>query len=171
MPSFKSLAFTASLILSLSFSSLVIASQDSAAAVADDRLVFHGGVSGVFDGEKPPVLALEYRWGSAKAGMQPWVGAGWATDGAIFAGGGLLHTWRPARRWELVAGFGPGYYDRHEGLDLGSQIEFYSFAEAGWEFSPGRRVLLRFAHISNASLSEINPGTEQITLGVSFRLR
>ena len=136
-----------------------------------DRFVFHGGVSGVFDEETVPAFAVEYRWATSKAGLQPWIGGGWATDGAIFAGAGVLHTWRTAKRWEFVAGFGPGYYDRHEGRDLGSQVEFYSFAEVNWVVSPGKRLLVRAAHISNASLSEINPGTELMTLGISIDLR
>ncbi len=170
MPSLKFLAFTASLSIVCFPVVQALPTTQGDAGHSDDRLVFHGGISGIFDSEKNPTLALEYRWGVEKAGLQPWIGAGWATDGAVFAGGGLLRTWRPDRRWEIVLGFGPGYYDRHEGLDLGSQLEFYSFAEAGWEVFPGRRVLLRFAHISNASLSEINPGTELLTLGMSFRL-
>ncbi|WP_138223368.1 acyloxyacyl hydrolase [Nibricoccus aquaticus] len=170
MSSFKSLALVVTFLLSRLPLVHASASAEAPASIADDRLVFHGGVSGLFDSEKPPAIALEYRWSASKAGLQPWLGAGWATDGAIFAGGGLLHTWRVASRWELVTGFGPVYYDRHEGLDLGSQLEFYSFAEAGWEISPGRRLLLRFAHISNASMSEINPGTELLTLGFSLRL-
>ncbi len=170
MPSLKFLGFAASFSIACPFFIHASPVPHAVAGGSEDRLIFHGGVSGVFDGEKNPALAIEYRWGVEKAGLQPWIGAGWAPDGAVFAGGGLLRTWRPSKRWEMVLGFGPGYYDRHEGLDLGSQIEFYSFAEAGWELSPGRRVLLRFAHISNASLSEINPGTELVTLGMSFRL-
>ena len=73
-------------------------------------------------------------------------------------------------RGEWVVGFGPGYYDRHEGKDLGSQLEFYSFAEAGWEISPGRHLLVRLAHISNGSFADNNPGTELLTFGVSLRL-
>jgi hypothetical protein len=168
----KNLSLAASLFVTayaLAVPDVVERSQQP--SIESDRFVFHGGISGVFDEETIPAFALEYRWAASKAGLQPWLGGGWATDGAIFAGAGMLHTWRPAKRWELVAGFGPGYYDRHEGLDLGSQMEFYSFAEANWGILQGKRLLLRVAHISNASTSEINPGTELLTLGFSVDLR
>lgn len=169
MSSFKFLVLAASLLLS--FTPLTVsAGADNAAGTADNRVVFHGGATGLFDHETIPAVACEYRWGNSVAGLQPWLGAGWATDGAVFAGAGVLHTWRPMPRWEWVVGFGPGYYDRHEGKDLGSQLEFYSFAEAGWEISPGRHLLVRLAHISNGSFADNNPGTELLTFGVSLRL-
>jgi lipid A 3-O-deacylase len=172
MSSLTKLSLAACLLFTAQRSAASIAAEQSHRPLPErDRFVFHGGISGVFDEETVPAFATEYRWAAAKAGLQPWVGGGWATDGAIFAGAGVLHTWRPARRWEFVAGFGPGYYDRHEGLDLGSQVEFYSFAEVNCAVSTGKRLLVRFAHISNASMSEINPGTELLTLGFSFDLR
>jgi hypothetical protein len=135
------------------------------------RLMVHGGVSGLFDSETNPALAMEYRLPQTLGGMHPWIGGSWATDGAVFAGAGLVRKWAVAAHWEISVGFGPGYYDRREGLDLGSHLEFYSFAEAGWEIVRGQRVVLRLAHISNGSLGDTNPGTELLTLGYSVELR
>jgi len=137
---------------------------------AADRLIFHGGVSGLFDAEKPPAFATEYRFGRKWIGLQPWLSAGWATDGATLFGGGVTRAFALDSRWEAVLGFGPGYYDRHEGQDLGNHLEFYSFAELSCELRAGHRVLLRLGHISNGSLGDSNPGTELLTLGYSVSL-
>lgn len=159
-------------LLSLSFTAIPAAgSVQNEIQQAPSRILFHGGVSGLLDNETPPALAVEYRWGNSLAGLQPWVGGGWATDGAIFAGAGVSRTWAINSRWEAAAGFGPGYYDRHEGLDLGSHLEFYSFAEVGWALAPAKRLVLRLAHISNGSLADVNPGTELLTIGYSVELR
>jgi hypothetical protein len=103
--------------------------------------------------------------------LRPWLGAGWATDGAVFVALGVARSWTLDDRWRLSAGFGPGYYDRHEGLDLGSSMEFYSFAEIERRLGDGRSVVLRLAHISNGGLAESNPGTELLSLGYLIRLR
>ncbi len=138
---------------------------------AEGEFLFHGGVSGLFDSEKNPTLALEYRWARmTRWELRPWLGAGWATDGAVFVALGVVRDWTLAERWRLCAGFGPGYYDRHEGLDLGSSMEFYSFVEVEREIRPGQGVVLRLAHISNGGLAESNPGTELLSLGYRIRL-
>jgi lipid A 3-O-deacylase len=133
-------------------------------------LLFHSGVSGLFDSEKNPTVALEYRFGSPVFELQPWLGAGWATDGAVFVAGGVAHAWELGRDWHIGAGFGPGFYDRHQGLDLGSRMEFYSYIELTKEIFSGQRVVLRLAHISNGGLADSNPGTELLSLGYSVRL-
>ncbi len=128
-------------------------------------ILFQGGVSGLFDGEKNPLLGIEYRGPVWTAGLSPWIAATWATDGAVFIGGGLARTWRLTEGWELGAGFGPGYYDRHEGADLGSHLEFYSYAELTRKITARQSLCVRLAHISNGSLADRNPGTEILTIG------
>ena len=133
-------------------------------------LLFHGGVSGLFDSEKNPTVALEYRFKTSVIELQPWLGAGWATDGAVFIAAGVAHSWRLDRVWSVGAGFGPGYYDRHQGLDLGSRMEFYSFVELTREIRAGHGLVIRLAHISNGGLADSNPGTELLSLGYRIRL-
>jgi lipid A 3-O-deacylase len=139
---------------------------------ADGRaFLVHGGVSGLFDSEKNPALALEYRWARVSdLELRPWLGAGWATDGAVFVAVGVARSWRMDDRWRLCAGFGPAYYDRHEGLDLGSSLEFYSFVEMECRAGGAHGVVFRLAHISNGGLADSNPGTELLSLGYRIRL-
>ncbi|HEY0945532.1 MAG TPA: acyloxyacyl hydrolase [Opitutaceae bacterium] len=144
---------------------------DERPAVVPDRLVFGTGIAGVFDGERNAMLSVELRGGAGWAGIHPWVGLGWATDGAIFAGGGALYTLGEFRRWQTTVGFGPGYYERNQGPDLGKHLEFLSFVEVSRRLRRGHRVVLRLAHISNGSLGDRNPGTELLTAGYMIPLR
>lgn len=135
------------------------------------QLVLSGGFSGLFDTEHNPTLVAEYRCARHWAGFQPWLALSWATDGAVFAGGGLLYTLAPARsEWQVAAGFGPGYYERHQGADLGSHLEFCTFGEISRNMPWGHRVMVRLMHISNGGLTEKNPGNELLFLGYAMPL-
>lgn len=147
------------------------ATQSTAAPVRRNEIVFSGGVGGIFDSEHPPVLALEYRFAKNWHGVQPWLSASWATDGAIFTGGGALYTLSTSdEAWALTTGCGPGYYERHQGADLGSHLEFCSFAEVSRNLSNHHRVMIRIMHISNGGITERNPGNEVLLLGYSMPL-
>ena len=148
---------------------LAVAIRCGAVAPADE-VVFLGGVSGVFDREKNPALAVEYRSKREWATLRPWVAAGWATDGAVFAGGGAMRGWGLGGPWRCEVGFGAGRYDRHEGRDLGSHLEFLTYGEISRRLGERRSVIVRLTHISNGSLADINPGTELLTLGYGISL-
>lgn len=145
--------------------------EAEAGAPVPDRLLFSTGAAGVFDGERNAMLAVELRGGVEYAGVHPWLGFGWATDGAIFVGGGALYTLGEDHPWQATVGFGPGYYERNQGPDLGKHLEFLSFVEFSRTLRRGHRVVLRLAHISNGSLADINPGTELLTLGYMIPVR
>jgi lipid A 3-O-deacylase len=129
------------------------------------QLLFQTGIAGVFDGERNLMFELDYRFGEAAKGLRPWLTTLWATDGAIFAGGGLAFTFPSKLRATVSVGFGPGYYERHQGPDLGSHLEFLSYAEIGYDLGRRSGLSLRLSHISNGSLSDQNPGTELMTFG------
>lgn len=136
-----------------------------------DQIVFSAGTSGLFDTEHNPSFTLEYRFSKNWKGVQPWLGLSWATDGAVYAGGGALYTFStPDGRWAVTVGCGPGYYERHEGTDLGSHLEFCTFAEVSRNLPWQHRVMIRIMHISNGGLTERNPGNELLLLGYSMPL-
>jgi hypothetical protein len=139
----------------------------------EDRgsIMLSGGVSGIFDSERNPVVMLDYRFASHWKGARPWLGLSWATDGAVFAGGGVVYTVGTADgAWALSAGTGPGYYERHQGEDLGSHLEFCSFVEIARSLAWEHRVVLRLVHISNGGITERNPGAELLMLGYAMPL-
>lgn len=160
-----------SLLLFFSLFSAVFSSSAGRDVERGPReLVFLGGASGVFDRETNPAVTVEYRSGLSLARFRPWLALGWATDGAVFAGGGALRSWTLGEAWSFTAGFGAGRYDRHEGRDLGSHLEFLTYGEISRRVGAGRSVLLRLTHISNGSLGDVNPGTELVTIGYSVVL-
>lgn len=62
--------------------------------------------------------------------------------------------------------FGPGLYFYGEGndTDLGHVFELRSSGGLIWQFADDTRIGLHYAHLSNASVTEVNPGTEMVTL-------
>lgn len=134
-------------------------------------IMVSGGISGVFDTERNPVVMLDYRFAKQWKGVQPWAGMGWATDGAVFVGGGVVYAVPVFESdWSFSVGTGPGYYERHQGDDLGSHLEFCSFAEIAHRLSGEHRVVLRLVHISNGGITERNPGAELLMLGYAMPL-
>ena len=59
--------------------------------------------------------------------------------------------------------FGVGYYDDGNGIKLGNKIQFRSTFEISYELKNKNRIAGSFGHISNANLSNINPGVEIIS--------
>ena len=59
--------------------------------------------------------------------------------------------------------FGAGYYDDGDGKKLGNKIEFRTTLEISYELKNKNRIAGSFGHISNANLSNINPGVEIIS--------
>ncbi|MDY0149993.1 MAG: acyloxyacyl hydrolase, partial [Kiritimatiellia bacterium] len=55
-----------------------------------------------------------------------------------------------------------------EGLTLGFEAQFRTAIEVAKRFDNGHRLGLCFAHLSNGSLSDFNPGTE--TLGIFYSI-
>jgi hypothetical protein len=136
-----------------------------------DWIMLSGGLSGLFDTERNPTFMLEYRFAKNWHGVHPWTGVSWATDGAVFAGGGVLYTRSTDdAAWSVSVGSGPGYYERHQGADLGSHLEFCSFAEISRNLPWQHRVMIRLMHISNGGITERNPGNELLLLGYAMPL-
>lgn len=138
-----------------------------------DYLVLSAGAEGVFDATQKGILAVEYRFSAAWHGVRPWLGANGARDNALFVGGGAMGTYafQPRGPLRLSAGFGPGYYKRNKGLDLGARLEFLSFVELGYVLRSRHALTLKLTHISNCGISKTNPGVELVTLGFAIPLR
>jgi lipid A 3-O-deacylase len=75
-----------------------------------------------------------------------------------------LGDWRIGERFLITPSFGAGLYHDGGGKNLGHTIEFRSQLEIGYEFDDKSRIGLAGGHISNAALSDRNPGTEIINL-------
>ena len=60
--------------------------------------------------------------------------------------------------------FGAGYYNNGSGKNLGNSLQFRTTLEIAYKLQDNRRLSLSVGHISNANLSDVNPGVEIISL-------
>lgn len=97
---------------------------------------------------------LSGSWGvAARADTEgnAWVGAGFVLDASL------------TDQFFVEASFMPGFY-REGDRDLGHHVQFRSLFGVGWTLTPASAVILSIDHISNAGLSEQNPGAETVAL-------
>jgi len=144
------------LILSLGVWALSANAQDQ------PRLNLSLGKIGVSDSlNQDNYGALEYLF-TAKTALRltPALGLSGAEDGSFYAYTDLKRHFRLSRHWILTPSLGAGLYDGGDEVDLGHVVEFKSGLELSYEFDTGPRLGLGFSHISNAGLSNNNPGTE-----------
>ena len=96
--------------------------------------------------------------------LKPWVGFEVTSDGVLYGAGGILLDVSLGRRLVLTPSFGVGLYADGGGKDLGNTIEFRTQIELGYRLDEGARLGVAFGHISNANLSDVNPGTEVVAI-------
>ena len=61
-------------------------------------------------------------------------------------------------RLKITPSFAPGFYEKGNGKDVGSPLEFKSEVQMSFDFSKNNRLGMSYNHISNASLGSKNPG-------------
>ncbi len=71
---------------------------------------------------------------------------------------------------KILPSFAPGYYEKGDGKDLGSVLEFKSEIKVGLELFENSKLSYSYSHISNNDWGDSNPGTdnEQITFSKNF---
>ena len=65
--------------------------------------------------------------------------------------------------------FTPGYYDKGNGKDLGSPLEFKSEVKFGLDIFKDSNFGYSYSHISNNDWGSTNPGTDNQQLTFSTR--
>jgi hypothetical protein len=88
--------------------------------------------------------------------------------GSIFGWAGIAVDLPLGDSLTLTPAFGPGFYNRGDGKDLGNTLEFRTQVELAWRFDDGMRVGAQAYHISNAGLGTRNPGIEGALLVVGL---
>ena len=63
-------------------------------------------------------------------------------------------------RLKILPSFTPGYYEKGNGKDLGSAIEFKSEVKVGFDVLSGSKLGYSYSHISNNDWGNTNPGTD-----------
>ena len=71
---------------------------------------------------------------------------------------------------KILPSFSPGYYEKGNGKDLGSVLEFKSEIKIGFDILNNTKIGYSYSHISNNDWGERNPGTDnqQITFSKNF---
>jgi len=71
---------------------------------------------------------------------------------------------------KILPSFAPGYYEKGDGKDLGSVLEFKSEIKVGLDIFENTKLSYSYSHISNNDWGDTNPGTDnqQITFSKNF---
>jgi hypothetical protein len=102
--------------------------------------------------------------------LDPFVGVSATTDGAIYGFFGFKADINIGDRFVIMPNAAVGAFGHGDGKDLGSVLEFRTGAEFAWRFEDRSRLGLAIHHISNASVGDINPGTEIVSIVYSLPL-
>lgn len=142
-------------------------------AFASTPLICVGG--GYFFGGKrhsSEVWQIEYRAATKMLNLiRPQVVAFSPHFNSLFFGIGLGLEIPLLRNVLFIPSFSPGLYCKGGGKDLGYPIEFRSAAEICYEFCNGVRIGGQIFHVSNASLSNKNPGANNALIVISIPLK
>lgn len=131
-----------------------------------------GGWGGWRDGSQIDTvgsLLLEARFEPVLWGAYPLAGVLLNGDGGGHFRIGIGRDLRLGPRWVISLTSGGGYYEAGDGIDLGHDFEFRSAFDLAYELANQVRIGLSVSHLSNAGISEVNPGTETVELLVSWR--
>ena len=73
-------------------------------------------------------------------------------------------------KFNILPSFTPGYYEKGDGKDLGSVLEFKSELKIGFDLFENSKVGYSYSHISNNDWGDSNPGTDnqQIIFSKNF---
>jgi len=71
---------------------------------------------------------------------------------------------------KILPSFTPGYYEKGNGKDLGSALEFKSEIKIGLDIFENSKLGYSYSHISNNDWGDSNPGTDnqQVTFSKDF---
>ncbi len=134
---------------------------------------FAAGQYATFDAEENENAAFEVEWrpGIRFAEVfQPYIGFQGSTANSYYGYFGFGADLVALSRYYLFPFVSFGGYVEGEGINLGSTVQFRSGAEAGIVFDSGWRVGVTGLHMSNAEITEQNPGVEIFLVKVGIPL-
>ncbi len=129
--------------------------------------------AGAFDFHRDTSAAqfgAQYRMGEKLWIIKPVVGIFGTSDGAVYGYGGFgidLYFGK-CKCVIFTPDFAVGYFDKGDGKDLGNEVEFRSGGEISYRFKDRSRIGIAIHHLSNASLSDSNPGEESFMANYSI---
>jgi lipid A 3-O-deacylase len=116
-------------------------------------------------------LRSEYHFGDMWWILSPFVGLEATTSGATYAYFGFGFDINLSPNWVITPNGAMGFFQPGEGTRLGSWWEFRTGAEVDYKFPDQSRLGLAVHHMSNAGLTQINPGEQSVVLTYHLPLR
>ncbi len=142
---------------------------DLTSPASDPSLIALGAGDIDFDHKEPAgELRGEYRFAEGFYFIKPMIGAFGTTRDQVYAYGGFRLDFVFLDHFAVTPNAAVGWYNRGNGKALGSPIEFKTGLELAYRFDNAARLGIAFDHISNAGLTKLNPGTEQLLLVLSW---
>jgi len=145
-----------------------ISTVSARAAVAPAEPLSVALSAGSFDtaGANAAEVGLELRWANRlPLGLGVILGVSANEDEAVWGHLGLRRPFAlGASRWRLQPSFAAVAYDKGESKELGQTLEFRSALELHYAFANRQSLGLLFYHLSNGSLSDVNPGSNSLVL-------
>ena len=158
-------------IFLITFNSVLLADQ------SDKEISFYTGVFDTIDKEgddKSQLFGVEHR--NPNLFRTTLLGKFAPVSGAFITekGSAYLYTGVEGKYnlgpLNISPSFAPGYYEKGDGKDLGSVLEFKSEIKVGFDIFENSKIGYSYSHISNNDWGEKNPGTDnqQITFSKNF---
>lgn len=133
-------------------------------------LSFRTGAFDINDNHTTAVFGVEYRSDFKDFILTPMAGGFITAEGGLYGYGGVFIDIFLGRRVVVRPNFSVGAYSDGDGKDLGGILEFRSAIELAWRFDDRSRLGIELSHLSNASIYDSNPGTENLTINYSMPL-
>ncbi|MDJ0880300.1 MAG: acyloxyacyl hydrolase [Gammaproteobacteria bacterium] len=150
-------------LLAIVLCALIVTSADA----HEKHLVFGAGAIHILDSNSGNVIALSLEnhqldefWS-----IRPSLLLMIEVDGSAYAGAGVRKDFKLGGQDSWGVSLLAGYYNQgNSEVDLGSEVQFYSSINYDY-YLPGKTQLrLQLAHLSNSSISSVNPGTEILSV-------
>lgn len=138
-------------------------------AKADSRVLITGG-AGAFDFLHNYTAAegrLEIRFAQSFLFLKPSIGTFFTNRGSVYTYFALRGEIPLGSHFMIIPIAAVGDYEKGNGKDLGSHVEFKTGAEFDYVFDNGMRIGPAFDHVSNAGIGKKNPGEENLLLMVT----
>ncbi len=162
------------------FKVLIILIIFSSQVLADDNnkeLSFYTGTFDVIDKEgddKTSLFGIEHK--NPDLFRDTFLGEFKPVSGAFITGNSSVYLYTGIEGQyglgplKILPSFTPGYYEKGDGKDLGSVLEFKSEIKLGLEIFDNSKLSYSYSHISNNDWGDTNPGTDnqQITFSKNF---
>jgi hypothetical protein len=133
-------------------------------------LVVGAGAYNIFQDDKDAVFRGEYRFGTRIFYIRPILGVEVNSGGGVYAYGGFGFNLPITDHIVLFPSAAFGYWERGSSKNLGAHEEFRTGGEIAWRFDDASRIGVSLHHISNAGITQRNPGVEEALVEYSIPL-